>query len=211
MKWLHILKKYKIQVLNKLKIKNELNGSFIVDLLYFLALLVGQNQLILSHTQQRRYNVELLEKVSEIRQLLYLNGLFDMSIIVTVQVNVSFVCLQFTELVDETVHIVLRVCVSMSRQKPRAVRCDAEYRKGKGWQSGHVRLIPGRGASERVPEVAGINRRAGASFDLSHAPLPALPRPNWSLYCFCRMSPWLRQDAVNGQPPADNSQLLSLN
>lgn len=107
-------------------------------------------------------------------------------------------------------------CVSMSavecvEAEPRAVRCDAEYRKGKGWQSGHVRLIPGRGASERVPEVAGINRRAGASFDLSHAPLPALPRPNWSLYCFCRMSPWLRQDAVNGQPRADNSQLHSLN
>lgn len=41
------------------------------------------------------------------------------------------------------------VAVECVEAEPRAVRCDAEYRKGKGWQSGHVRLIPGRGASAR--------------------------------------------------------------
>lgn len=103
-----------------------------VDLLYFLALLVGQNQLILSHTQQRKYNVELLEKVSEIRQLLYLYGLFDMRIIVTVQVNVSFVCLQFTEFV----HIVpLCLCIDVVavecvEAEPRAMRCGVQEGEG---------------------------------------------------------------------------------
>lgn len=88
----------------------------------------------------------------------------------------------------------------------------SRYMKGKGWQSGHVRLIPGRGASEcpRWPESIGEQERP-LTCHMPPSPLPHTPAHSWSLYCFCRMSPWLRQDAVNGQPPADNSQLHSLN
>lgn len=76
----------------------------------------------------------------------------------------------FTEFVDVTVYsivlclTIVYVWMSMSRGRvcrSRAERCDAEYRKGKGWQSGHVRLIPGRVASEcpRWPESIGEQER----------------------------------------------------
>lgn len=149
------------------------------------------------------------------------NGLFDRRIDVNVQLKVSLGMgrFMFTEFVDVIVYIVLcltivYVWMSMSRQsvqKPsRAVRCGVQEGEGVAeWTC----KIDSWTRSERVPEVAGINRRAGASFDLSHGPPPCphTPAHSWSLYCFCRMSPWLRQDAVNGQPPADNSQLHSLN
>lgn len=131
-----------------------------------------------------------------------------MRIIVTVYVNAVYSLLSSYTLCSVFVYRCRRGRVCRSRAESGAMRCGVQEGEGVAeWTC----KIDSWTRSERVPEVAGINRRAGASFDLSHAPLPALPRPNWSLYCFCRMSPWLRQDAVNGQPPADNSQLLSLN
>lgn len=138
------------------------------------------------------------------------NGVFH-RLIDNVKLKVAFVnLLLLRSLENYTIYSFLWILfndVAVVSVWSRALRCGVQEGEGVAeWTC----KIDSWTRSERVPEVAGINRRAGASFDLSHAPLPQ-PPPNWSLYCFCRMSPWLRQDAVNGQPPADNSQLYSLN
>lgn len=92
----------------------------------------------------------------------------------------------FTEFVVETVYIVLCLsddCLCMDvdvaaecveAEPSGAMRCGV--REGEGVAEWTCK-IDSWTRSERVPEVAGINRRAGASFDLSHARPPRTPPP----------------------------------